>query len=219
MTYFKLPKISRVFSQTSRALQPVKCCMTGYVTKYTTRGVLKLDICTLTKTAPLILNSTVLRTRSEMRAALFLVSFLLAVGTVSSKSISYGNCTAPDTTPENGELTAIDVSPCDEDPCVLKRGGNATLTINFTSHEDVIAAKIYAWVFFGLEPVAVPLPSPDACQGHGLSCPLKSGVQVELVSTIFISEFFPSGSLKVDVGLSDQNGKSIICGKVAVELV
>ena len=154
-----------------------------------------------------------------MRAALFLVSFLLAVGTVSPKSIGYGNCTAPDTTPENGEMTAIDVSPWDEDPCVLKRGVNTTVTINFTPHEDVTASKIYAWVFFGLEPVAVPVPSSDACQGHGLTCPLKSGVQVELVYTIFISELFPSGSLKLDGGLSDQNSKSVICGKVALELV
>lgn len=154
-----------------------------------------------------------------MKAALFLVAFLLAVGTVSAKSISYGKCTAPDTTPENGEITAIDVSPCDEDPCVLKRGGNTTVTINFTPHEDVTTSKIYAWVFFGLVPVAVPVPSSDACQGHGLTCPLKSGVQMELVYAIFISEDFPSGSFKLDAGLSDQNGKSIICGKVKLELV
>ena len=171
------------------------------------------------QTAPLILNSTALRTRSKMKAALFLVAFLLAVGTVSAKSISYGKCTAPETTPENGEITAIDVSPCDEDPCVLKRGGNTTVTINFIPHEDVTTSKIYAWVFFGLVPVAVPVPSSDACQGHGLTCPLRTGVQVELVYSMFISEDFPSGSLKLDAGLSDQNGKSIVCGKVALELV
>ena len=212
MTYFKFPKISRVSSQTSRGLQPVKCCVTtGYEIHYTwCAEIMHFDQ---------NLNSTVLRTRSKMRAALFLVSFLLVVGTVSSKSISYGNCTAPGTTPENGEITAFDVSPCDEDPCVLKRGVNATVTINFTPHEDVTASKIYAWVFFGVEPVAVPVPSSDACQGHGLTCPLKSGVQVEFVYTIFISDLFPSGPLKLDAGLSDQNGKSIICGKIALELV
>ena len=35
----------------------------------------------------------------------------------------------------------------------------------------------------------------------------------------FISEDFPSGSLKLDAGLNDQSGKSIICGKVTLELV
>lgn len=161
----------------------------------------------------------VLRTRSKMRAALFLVAILLAVATVSSKSISYGNCTAPGTTPENGEISAIDVIPCDEDPCVLKRGGNTTVTINFIPHEAVTASKVYAWVFLGFEPFALPVPSSDACQGHGLTCPLKSGSQVEFVYAMFISEDFPTGSLKLDAGLNDQNGKSIICGKVALELV
>lgn len=189
------------------------------VTKYIIRNVLKLDLCTVIKTTPPILNSTVLRTRSQMEAAVFFVAFLLAVATVSSRSISHGKCTAPNTTPENGEINAIDVSPCDEDPCVLKRGGNTTVTINFTPHEAVTASKIFAWAFFGLLPVALPVPSSDACQGHGLTCPLKSEVQVELVYAMFISEDLPSGSLKLDAGLKDQNDKSIICGKVALELV
>lgn len=154
-----------------------------------------------------------------MKAALVFAVFLLAVGTVSSKRISYGKCTAPDTTPENGEISTIDVSPCDEDPCVLKRGGNTTVTINFIPHEAVTAAKIYAWAFLGLVPVSLPVPSSDACQGHGLTCPLKSGIQVELVYAMFISEDVPSGSFKLDAGLKDQNDKSIICGKVSLKLV
>jgi len=154
-----------------------------------------------------------------MKAVLFLVVILLGAGRVSSKSISYGKCTAPGTTPENGEIIAIDVIPCDEDPCVLKRGGNTTVTITFIPHEAVTTSKIYAWVFFGLVPVALPVPSSDACRGHGLTCPLRSGSQVELVYALFISEDFPSGSLKLDAGLNDQNGKSIICGKVMLELV
>ena len=185
--------------------------------KYITSGV--LDISTVNKTTPLILNSTVLPTRSKMKAALFLVAFLLGVEGLSSKSISYGKCTAPGTTPENGEISAVDVIPCDEDPCVLKRGGNTTVTIEFIPHEAVTASKIYAWVFFGLVPVALPVPSSDACQGHGLTCPLKSGSQVELVYDLFISEDFPTGSLKLDAGLNDQNGKSVVCGKVTLELV
>lgn len=154
-----------------------------------------------------------------MKAALVFAAFLLAVGTVSSKRISYGKCTAPDTTPENGEISTIDVSPCDEDPCVLKRGGNTTVTINFIPHEAVTAAKIYAWAFLGLVPVSLPIPSSDACQGHGLTCPLKSGIQVELVYAMFISEDVPSGSFKLDAGLKDQNDKSIICGKVSLKLI
>ena len=153
-----------------------------------------------------------------MKAALFLVAFLLAVAVVSSKKISYRKCTAPDTSPDHGEISKIDVSPCDEEPCVLKKGGNVTVTINFIPHEVVSAAKVYAWAFFGFGPVSLPVPSPDACTGHGLTCPLKSGVAVEFVYNWFVTEDLPSGSLKLDAGLKDQDDKSIICGKVSLEI-
>lgn len=153
-----------------------------------------------------------------MKGALFFVAFLLVAATGSSKTISYGKCTAPETTPENGEISNIDVTPCDEDPCVLKKGGNTTVTINFIPHEVVTAAKIYAWAFIGFLPAPVPIPKPDACTGYGLTCPLKSGAQVELVYTMFISDDLPSGSLKLDAGLKDQDDKSIICGKVSLTI-
>ena len=177
---------------------------------------MKLDTCS--NATPPILNLTVPRPRSKMKAAIFFVQFLLVVATASSKTISYDKCTAPDTTPENGEISSIDVSPCDEDPCVLKRGSNTTVTIKFIPHEVVAAAKVYAWAFFGLVPVPLPVPSSDACTGHGLTCPLKNGVQVEFVYSLFISQDFPSGQLKLDAGLKDQDDKSIICGKVSLEL-
>ena len=176
----------------------------------------KLDTCS--KTTLLIPNSTVPGNRSKMKAALFLVAFLLSVATVFSKKISYSKCTAPNTSPVYGEISNFDVSPCDEEPCVLKKGSNLTLTINFIPHEAVSAAKIYAWVFFRFFPVHFPVKSPDACTGHGLTCPLKSGVAVEFVNKILISEDLPSGKLKMDMGLKDQDDKSIICAKVSLKI-
>ncbi|XP_078350295.1 NPC intracellular cholesterol transporter 2-like [Oculina patagonica] len=155
-----------------------------------------------------------------MKDALFFVAFLLAATTVSSKTINYDKCTAPDTTPENGEITKIDVTPCDEDPCVLKKGGNTTVTINFTPHEHFENAKIFAWAFLGGLPEPLPVPSPDACNGHGLSCPVASGAEVQLVYTVFITDDIPSGSLKLDAGLNAQHGfeGSLICGKVSLTI-
>ena len=93
-----------------------------------------------------------------------------------------------------------------------------TVTINFIPHEVVSAAKVYAWAFFGFVPVPLPVPSPDACTGHGLTCPLKSGVAVEFVYNMLVTEDLPSGSLKLDAGLKDQDDKSIICGKVSLKI-
>ena len=166
----------------------------------------------------LILNSTVPGNRSKMKAALVLVAFLLSVAAVSSKKISYSKCTAPRTLPVYGEISNFDVSPCDEEPCVLKKDGNVTITINFIPHEAVSAAKIFAWVFYRFFQYHLPVPSPYACTGHGLTCPLKSGVAVEFVHKIFIPKDFPSLKGKMDLGLKDEHDKSIICAKVSVKI-
>lgn len=149
----------------------------------------------------------------KMKASVLLLVLLLTVTTVLSKQIKFDSCKQQ----ELGEITSIDVTPCDQEPCVLKRGGNETVTINFTPQEVVTAAKIYAYAIFGLVPLPLPLPDPDACEGHGLTCPLKSGVQVEFVYTVFISPDFPAGKLKLKADIKDQNSNSIICGIVELE--
>lgn len=149
-----------------------------------------------------------------MKGPVFFIAVLLTFTTVLSKQISYNNCTGQ----ELGEILSIDITPCDEEPCVLKRGGNETVTINFIPQEAVSTAKIYAYAIFGLIPVPLPLPDPDACQGHGLTCPLKSGEAVEFVYTEYISEDFPVGGLKLKAGIKDQNDNSIICGIVNLQI-
>ena len=102
---------------------------------------------------------------------------------------------------ELGEITSIDVKPCDQDPCILKLGSNETVTVNFIPHEVVTSAEINAYAIFGSDRIPLPVPDRDACQGHGLTCPLKSDVPVEFMYTIYLSPDFPSGiklQLKVE---------------------
>ena len=149
-----------------------------------------------------------------MKASVFLVVLMLTFAAVFCKKINYSNCSEA----VHGQIASIDVTPCDQEPCVLKRGGNETVTINFIPSEAVTDAKIYAYAIFGLVPVPLPLPNPDACEGHGLTCPLKSGVQVEFVYTEYIDESFPAGKLKLKADIKDQDSNSIICGIVDLEI-
>ena len=149
-----------------------------------------------------------------MKNSVFLIVFLFTIATVYGKRISFDSCKQE----ELGEILFIDVTPCDQEPCVLKRGGNETVTINFIPHEVVTVAKIYAYAIFGLVPVPLPLPDPDACEGHGLTCPLKTGTPVEFVYTEYLSPDFPAGKLKLKADIKDQNSASIICGIVDLEI-
>lgn len=118
-----------------------------------------------------------------------------------------------------GEIVSLDVTPCTTDPCVIKRGGtNATVTVTFKPHEQVTSAKIYAFAIFGIIPVPLPLPNPDACSGHGLTCPLKSGQVQELVIAHSIDSTFPQGKVTVKAELKDQERNNIVCGEVTLTL-
>lgn len=89
-----------------------------------------------------------------MNAVFFLPAALLGIPTVLSKQIQFDSCKQH----ELGEITSIDLTPCDEESCVLKQGNSETVTVNFTPHEVVTAAKMYAYAIFGLVPVPLPLP-------------------------------------------------------------
>lgn len=141
-----------------------------------------------------------------MKTFIFLAILIVAA---STKKISFQNCAS-----EKGlaEISFVDVTPCYEDPCVIKRGSNETVTIKFVPHEVVTRAKIEAYVSFWMGRFRLPLPNPNLCEGYGLVCPLKKGVPVELAFTEEVSENYPSGNYKLEADLKDQNGDKFICG-------
>lgn len=106
------------------------------------------------------------------------------------------------------------MTPCDDEPCVLKKGTNETFTTTFIPHEVVTAGKIYPYGIFGKMTIPLPLSNPDVCQKHGLTCPLKSGVQVEFVLTEVVLPELLSGKMKLKSEIKDQDGKTSLCAIV-----
>lgn len=149
-----------------------------------------------------------------MNPIVSLVLLLFASPGVSSKTIDFQSCASP----KFGKISSVDVTPCDEDPCVFKRGSNETVTITFTPNEMVTEAKIFAYGIRGIFHVRLPIGNPDACQDHGLTCPLKSGVEVKLDYTAYVQESCPTGKFKVEALMKDQNGDVVICGIINVEV-
>lgn len=144
-----------------------------------------------------------------MRA--FIRSFailLFAIAVVTSKKVHFQDCASQ----THGKILYVDATPCDEDPCVFKRGSNETVTVKFIPGEVITSGKLYLYAIRWGMRFSLPLPNPNACEGYGLACPLKSDVPVELAFTQEVSESFPSGSFKLEAVLRDQNGDDVICG-------
>ncbi|XP_001627355.2 NPC intracellular cholesterol transporter 2 [Nematostella vectensis] len=130
-----------------------------------------------------------------------------------AKKVKFQDCGS-----EKGKLISVDLTPCSSDPCVIKRGANASGVITFIPHEVVTSSKVLAYAIFGLIPVPLPLPNSDGCKGYGLTCPLKSGKQVELVFEHYIDQTFPTGHLTLKAELKDQDSDVVICGKIPMTL-
>lgn len=58
----------------------------------------------------------------------------------------------------------------------------------------------------------MPLPSRDACNGHGLTCPLKNGCPVHLTFTAKVPTFCPVGNYGIEAVWQDKNGETVLCG-------
>ncbi|KAL9972355.1 hypothetical protein ACROYT_G018640, partial [Oculina patagonica] len=89
---------------------------------------------------------------------------LLAVAAVSSKTISFQKC-------GSSPFGLVDITPCDQEPCVFRRGRRETITISFTAYDVITEATIYAYGIKGFWRIPLPI-NHDACQGYGLTYPL-----------------------------------------------
>ncbi|OON15935.1 hypothetical protein X801_08256, partial [Opisthorchis viverrini] len=76
--------------------------------------------------------------------------------------------------PNDTNLLKLDVSPCDSDRCILKRGSHVSITIKFKALTDVDAGGHK--VEHG-ERILVLLPQNGLCIHMNPSCPIKAGVE------------------------------------------
>ena len=150
-----------------------------------------------------------------MDANIFFAVMLLTIGVVSSKRISYQRCGGSQV---HGEIISVDVTPCDQDPCVFRRGKQETFTIKFIPRQLITSAKVYARGWKGSRSMPLPI-NHDACHGYGLSCPLKVGVQAELVFSVKPPAFYiPRGEYAISAYIKDQNDSLVVCGKISLEI-
>ncbi|EDO43439.1 predicted protein [Nematostella vectensis] len=131
----------------------------------------------------------------------------------STKTIKYRDCGS-----QEGEIVGMDISPCDSEPCVLKRGTSVDGSLTFIPHEDLKRAKLSAHAIIDKLPLPLPIPS-DACQGYGLSCPVDSGVKSMFKIHQAIESEFPVGNLTLKAAVTDSDTSQVVfCFEVDLEI-
>lgn len=149
-----------------------------------------------------------------MNAKTSFAFLMLAVAVVPSKEICYKSCASSCL----GRINSLDVTPCDGEPCIFRQGSTKNITISFTPYDVMTSANIYAHVNDGIK---IPLTfNHDACQGHGLTCPLNRFLPVKLEFPVELNGMHPShGNHKVEVVIMNQNDQDVVCGSIEMFFV
>jgi len=151
------------------------------------------------------------------QGALVLFSFLVFHSTAAVKNaIKVGPCEGKP--PQLAKLNSVDVTPCPSQPCIFHKGTTVNATIYFTPNEDVSAGRLEAFGKVGEAKLPFPLPQPDACEDHGLKCPLKEGVEVGLKLSLPIKHEYPSLEVTAIFDLKDQANKYLFCFEFAAKI-
>ena len=147
-----------------------------------------------------------------VKAALLIVIIAAFTAPSSAKSVNFTDCGS-----ETGELVSVDITPCDSDPCVLKKGSAVKVTSTFIPHEEVTSGKVEVFVILGPLKLPYPVP-PDLCGSYDLSCPLPSGKSQETVLEVTVMKSLPAVKVQFIADILDQSGKKLICGKLYAQI-
>lgn len=139
----------------------------------------------------------------------FLLAAIVCMSSVFM-SVTAMNVNFTDCGSEESKLVSLDITPCSEQPCNMKRGTTVTGTLTFIPSLDVTSAKVKAYAVQDGFNIPLPIPS-DACQGYGLECPVKKGVQANFVVKQEIQQEFPPVKLSIKGEIIDPQGKMVVC--------
>jgi Niemann-Pick C2 protein len=144
----------------------------------------------------------------ESRVPIVSVVVLLCA-VVSVNSVKWINC--PGVTPK-GVVSDVKIPGCETTPvCILKKGTNASIEIDFKSGEDTKTAKSEVHGIIAGISIPFPLDNPDVCNGCGVTCPLLSGSLYTYKTHIEVKSGYPSVSVMVKWEIKDSDGNDIVC--------
>lgn len=132
------------------------------------------------------------------------------------RSVEFENCADENTI---GSYSLVEVSDCNlNDPaCILKRNSNATISITFTSEQDLSELKaVVHGIILGME-VPFKLPNDNGCVNSGLECPLAKDTEFKYTTTLPVLKQYPKVAVEVKWELKS-GAHDVICVKIPAKI-
>ncbi|KAH8407232.1 hypothetical protein KR222_010905, partial [Zaprionus bogoriensis] len=111
---------------------------------------------------------------------------------------------------------SVVVHDCDEPPCVVYKGQNAVMDVQFLGDKNNlsnITTKVQAKVFGMNLPYDLPDEVSNVCGNllYGAICPIDKDEDVTYRFNFYVEQAFPEITADVTVTLNDANGDAISC--------
>ncbi|XP_055531426.1 NPC intracellular cholesterol transporter 2 homolog a-like [Wyeomyia smithii] len=141
---------------------------------------------------------------------------VLALAINFVQSVQFENCADANTI---GNYSLVEVSDCklNEPACVLKRNSNATISITFTSEDDLSELKaVVHGIILGME-VPFKLPNDNGCVDSGLECPLAKDTELKYTTTLPVLKQYPKVAVEVKWELKSGD-REVVCVKIPAKI-
>ncbi|KAG5454508.1 Phosphatidylglycerol/phosphatidylinositol transfer protein [Clonorchis sinensis] len=142
----------------------------------------------------------------------FLTCFLLLYLSLVTDSIIFRDCGSQDVS-----VIALDLYPCESEPCVLVRKKNVDIEIQFITFTHAEGHKIHLSSSHG--PQVLKLPQNDVCAQVTPSCPIEKGKIYTLRYRVMVAKNSPLGPLAVRLELVHKSGGKFMCIEIPVKVV
>ncbi|KAH9417101.1 Phosphatidylglycerol/phosphatidylinositol transfer protein [Dermatophagoides pteronyssinus] len=147
--------------------------------------------------------------------ALFCLIMMVAVQANDETNVQYKDC-------GHNEIKSLYLSGCNvhQKSCILHRHNKNQLRLGFVANENT--GKTIKTRFIcnlaGLEVGWPGIDGTDACQGHGLSCPLTKGQSYNYNLDFSLGDDVPLVNVTATVRLEDEQGGKLACARMHISL-
>ncbi|XP_048831075.1 NPC intracellular cholesterol transporter 2-like [Brienomyrus brachyistius] len=145
----------------------------------------------------------------EFRALLICFSFFAVTCAEPVKFIDCGSVV--------GKVAEVDITPCPNQPCELRKGQSYSVNVTFSSDVASQTSKAVVHGIVAGVPIPFPIPIEDGCKS-GIVCPIQKETSYNYVNELPVKPEYPSIKLVVEWELRDDSSKDLFCIKFPVQI-
>lgn len=141
-----------------------------------------------------------------------LIVLVLLVGCVLADEVQFKDCGS-----KTGAISKVEISPCPQLPCKLKRGSAVDVSVTFKSSIDSKTSKAVVHGKIAGIPLPFPIPNNDGCKSN-VKCPITKGDTDVYKNKIEVSKSYPKVQVIVQWELRDADNNDLFCFTIPAEI-